>query len=210
MIQALVFGGAFNPPTIAHIEVVNAIRKTIGYDLVVFVPSKQSYIQDVQKKDYAFSNEERFRMLEEIAKSRDWMMVSDYELNLDHQPKSYETLCHLRSQGIQGKLLFGSDKLCELEHGWMFVDALCKEFGIVVMMRNHDDVTKMIEEDPYLKSLKPYMTLVETPDVYQGVSSSQVRALLADFEGNQNELKELLLEEVIAYIAREAYAKSDD
>ena len=200
MIQALVIGGAFNPPTIAHIELVNAVRKTIGYDLVVFVPSKQSYIKEDQKKDYAFSNQARLDMLHAISESRDWMMVCDYEINLDHQPKTYETLCHLQKEGIQGKLLFGSDKLMELEHGWKYIPELCKQFGIVVMKRSGDDVYAMIENDAYLSSLKQYITVVDTPRMYQMVSSSDVRSLLKDIQANKEALSKILLPEVMSYL----------
>lgn len=200
MIQALVIGGAFNPPTIAHIELVNAVRKTIGYDLVVFVPSKQSYIKEDQKKDYAFSNQARLDMLQAISESREWMMVCDYEINLDHQPKTYETLCHLQKEGIQGKLLFGSDKLMELEHGWKYIPELCKKFGIVVMKRSGDDVYAMIENDAYLSSLKQYITVVDTPNMYQMVSSSDVRSLLKDIQANKEALSKILLPEVMSYL----------
>lgn len=200
MIQALVIGGAFNPPTIAHIELVNAVRKTIGYDLVVFVPSKQSYIKEDQKKDYAFSNQARLDMLQAISDSREWMMVCDYEINLDHQPKTYETLCHLQKEGIQGKLLFGSDKLMELEHGWKYIPELCKKFGIVVMKRSGDDVYAMIENDAYLSSLKQYITVVDTPNMYQMVSSSDVRSLLKDIQANKEALSKILLPEVMSYL----------
>jgi nicotinic acid mononucleotide adenylyltransferase len=55
-LRALVYGGAFNPPTIAHIELADFARKAAGFDKVIFVPSKMRYITDDQKKDFAFDD----------------------------------------------------------------------------------------------------------------------------------------------------------
>ena len=73
--RALVYGGAFNPPTIAHIELADFARKAAGFDKVIFVPSKMRYITDDQKKDFAFDDETRLAMLRECAKAHEWMKV---------------------------------------------------------------------------------------------------------------------------------------
>ena len=189
------FGGAFNPPTKAHIELADAARRAADREKVVFVPSKQSYIRDDQKKDFAFTDGQRLGMLKDIAAERDWMLVDDYELREEKQPRSYQTLCYLREKGIRCSLLFGSDKLPELKTGWLHIEEIGREFGFVVMTRAGDDCRRMIEEDEYLSSLSKYITLVDTPEIYRDYSSTEVRRLLKN-GGDPQKLKDMLPEEL--------------
>ncbi len=150
-------------------------RRYLGYEKVIFVPSKMRYITDDQGKSFAFDDAARLRMLEKISEKREWMEVCDYEINSPEQPRTYRTLCFLRDQGYAAKLLFGSDKLCELETGWRHIPELCREFGIAVLSRSHDNAALIIQNDPYLSSLKEYFTVIPTPDDYQDISSTNVR-----------------------------------
>lgn len=163
---------------------------------MIFVPSKQNYIQNEQGKDFAFDNETRLAMLNRIAENREWMEVSDYELKAERQPRTYETLCMLRDQGYEVKLLFGSDKLPELETGWRFIPELCREFGIAVMSREQDDAEAMIDSDPYLSSLKEYLTVVRTDDAYRNVSSTKVRQQIRVMLEASEMIREMVPEEL--------------
>ncbi|MCR4951732.1 MAG: hypothetical protein K6A40_10455 [Solobacterium sp.] len=194
--KALVYGGAFNPPTRAHIDLAEFCMKMTGHDKVIFVPSKMRYIQEDQKKDFAFDDETRLGMLRKAAENRAWMEVSDYELNSVEQPRTYTTLCYLRSLGYTCTLLFGSDKLPELETGWRYVRGIADEFGIVCMERYGEDCAVMIENDPYLSSLKNRITLIQTPEKYHGISSTEVRQRFADLRREYEELCELVPEEL--------------
>ncbi|MBQ9327349.1 MAG: adenylyltransferase/cytidyltransferase family protein [Solobacterium sp.] len=187
MTRAIVFGGAFNPPTNAHVSLGEYALRAVGAECVIYVPTKQSYVADIQKKEYVFTDEDRLEMLETLASQREWMIVSDHEIRSLQQPRTYETLCYLKENGYEPTLLFGSDKLPELEHGWRYVEEICKEFGIVCMKRSTDEPEVLIEQDPYLKTLQPYITILETPDSTKGVSSTAVRVALHEMmEGYQN------------------------
>lgn len=194
--RILAFGGAFNPPTKAHIAAADHARKCTGTDAVMFIPSKMTYIQNVQHKDFAFSDRQRLSMLKKIAESHPWMKVTDYELTRTDQPRTYETLCMLWQGGYTPSLLIGSDKLPELETGWKFVEEIAKKFGIVVMSRNHEDCREMIRSDAYLSSLSPYITVVETPDMYQNISSSEVRRLMGVIHDAKEKLEDMVPEEL--------------
>ncbi|MBR3127527.1 MAG: nicotinate-nicotinamide nucleotide adenylyltransferase [Solobacterium sp.] len=195
MSRALVFVGAFNPVTRAHVETADYARRELGFDQVIFVPSKQDYIRHDQEKDYAFSDDLRLHLLHKTAAGRPWMKVSDYELNLDHQPRTYQTLQALKEEsGQELRLLMGSDKLPELQHGWKHIPEICREFGIAVMSRNGDDTAAIIRNDPYLSSLEPWLTVVNVPAIYQHISSSRIRQALAD--GNPETAAEYLPEEL--------------
>jgi nicotinate-nucleotide adenylyltransferase len=184
------FGGAFNPPTIAHIETAHTAMQAVHAEEVIYVPSKMTYIRDEQKKSFAFSDHARLLMLHQIAGHRDWMKVSDYEINSEAQPRSYRTLQYLKAQGHDCSLLFGSDKLSELETGWLFIEEIAREFGMVCMSRNGDHCEELMDSDAYLRTLKPYITIVHMPETWQTISSSRVRSALSS--GNLKEAQSLV------------------
>lgn len=197
MIDALAFFGAFNPPTLAHLRLAQFALEETGREQVVFVPSKSVYIRAEQGKDYAYSDEQRLAMLRETARTRPWMAVTDWEQRQPRQPRTYTTLCHLRDEGFQCALLMGSDKLPELEHGWLHVGEIAREFGIVCLSRGADACGQMIREDAYLRSLAPYIRVLETPPETRDISSTQVRRLMAQMRSLRAEISALTPPELL-------------
>lgn len=194
--KALVFTGAFNPPTRAHIVLPYEAMKQCEEDCVIYVPSKMTYITEEQKKEFAYTDRERIAMLEKIAADKDWMKISTYELRSESQPRTYTTLCYLRDQGYECRLLFGSDKLRELETNWLHVDEIMKEFGVVCMKRADDPVEEWIEEDPYLSQYKEYITLADTDPAYSSASSTAIRTKMQMIRDEKERLKEMMPEEL--------------
>lgn len=202
-LSALAFCGAFNPPTVAHLDLSYLALRETGREAVVFVPSKSFYIRDSQGKDYAFSDGERLAMLRACAASRPWMRVWDGELRAEHQPRTYETLCRLREEGVDASLLLGSDKLSELGQKWLHVPAIAKEFGIVCLARGSDECEAIIAADPFLSSLSDCIRIILTPEETREVSSSRARALLREGgEGAREALSGMLPEEVLRLLQK--------
>lgn len=198
--KALAFFGAFNPPTVAHLNLAEFAMRQTGREQVIFVPSKSVYIRDEQGKDFAYTDGQRLTMLRIIAETRPWMAVTDWEIRQPRQPRTYETLCHLRTEGIQAALLMGSDKLPELEHGWLHVPDIAKEFGIVCLSRGGDECSRLIQENDYLRSLAPYITVLETPKETKDVSSTQVRRLAAEINRLKQEISALVPDEIVTLL----------
>lgn len=162
----------------------------IGASDVIFVPSKSVYITESQKKSFAFSDEDRIRMLAEIAENRPWMRYTDIEMQQPVQPRTYATLCMLRERGDSPALLLGADKLPELDHLWAKVEEISAEFGIVCMDRGDMDCEKIIRESPFLTSLN--IRVVRVPDEYKNVSSSRIREDLEKLYALKTDLQFLL------------------
>ncbi|MFA6829217.1 MAG: hypothetical protein WCR67_00700 [Bacilli bacterium] len=205
MKKALFFGGSFNPVTVAHVALADFVRQQMGFDYVIFVPAKSHYILSTEKKSFSFSEQERLEMLKKVSLSHPWMLVSSLEIDSPVQPRTYLTLKTLREEGYELKLLFGSDWLKKLSSDWLYIKEICQEFGIVVMKRNNDRLTEVIDNDEYLTSIKPYLTLIETPDFFQGVSSTKIREAIVN--GNLNEeVKRMIPQELDgleAYLGRD-------
>ena len=69
------FGGCFNPPTIAHINLVKLAKEKCKLDKVIFVPVGDFYY----KKELAKAKD-RYNMLKILCKNEDSLEVSDIEL----------------------------------------------------------------------------------------------------------------------------------
>ena len=197
MKRVLAFFGAFNPPTVAHVELARFAMEQTGREGVVFVPSKSVYIRGEQGKDFAYGDRKRLEMLRRAAETRPWMAVSDIEVNAEAQPRTYETLCRLRDAGHRPALLLGSDKLGELETGWRYVEEIAREFGFVCMSRGTDECARMLREDAYLATLAPHIQIVETPAALREVSSTAVRQKLSEIRALRREVAALVPEEVL-------------
>lgn len=197
MTRGLLFAGAFNPVTQAHIDCAKLALESTGYDYVLFMPSKQEYIRFDQKKDYVFSDETRLALLNKVAENNAWMKVSDFEITSDRQPRTYRTLCALKEMGYDCSLLFGSDKLQEFSTAWLYTEEIATQFGIACMSRNSLSTKEIIDGDPLLVKLQDHITCIQIPDVYQDMSSSRIRALLK--ENRWDDAKLLLPEELRAH-----------
>jgi len=84
----VVFGGSFNPPTVAHIELAKQIiDKAENVEKLIFVPVSTKY-----NKEGLASDEERFNMLNTICNEYENLEVSSIELDSDRQLYTIETL----------------------------------------------------------------------------------------------------------------------
>ena len=197
MKKNLAFFGAFNPPTVAHLDLAKfALDQTSG-EQVVFVPSKAVYIREEQGKDFAYTDEQRLAMLRAAAANRPWMRVSDWETRQESQPRTYFTLCALQEQGMEASLLLGSDKLRELNTGWLYVEDIAREFGIVCLTRAQDDCEAMIQAAPFLRRIQPCIRVLSTPDALRDVSSTAVRRRVTQMKALQAEIQAMTPEEII-------------
>ena len=197
MKKALAFFGAFNPPTLAHLELAEYALKKTGCETVVFVPSRSVYIREEQGKDFAYPDRKRLAMLRAAAEERLWMAVTDWEITRTYQPRTYETLCHLREEGITASLLVGSDKLPELDHKWLHVKEIAEEFGIVCLARGGDDCGRIIRENAFLRSLSGHIVTLETPQETKHISSTRVRTLVSQIKRAEKELAEMVPPEIL-------------
>ena len=97
-----VFGGAFNPPTVAHIELAKQILHEIeNVEKVIFVPVSTKY----NKKGLA-SDEERYSMLKAICDEEKGLEVSSIELDSNRQLYTIETLEKMKENNPNNDICF--------------------------------------------------------------------------------------------------------
>lgn len=187
-----VFGGSFNPPINSHVCLAKSIiEKVNNIEKVIFVPVSTKY----QKRDLA-QDTDRLNMLEIICKKHDNLEVSDIELKSKEQLYTIQTLNYFKEQYKGNKIYFvmGTDNLKEFET-WRTPEKILKDFKIIVIERDKDDLDKIIEESKLLSKNKKSIIRVEGIDRID-LSSTMIRNKIK----NDEDIEEYVDKDVLKYI----------
>lgn len=185
-----IFCGSFNPPLYSHFFLAQQLLNE-GIDKVIFVPVSSKY-----NKAYLVSDKHRYEMLKLICDKNPNFEVSDIEFNLPKQPYTLETLLKLQKQYInyEIRLIIGTDNLLELE-SWYKIETLLKNFKIMVLARNEDNVQEIISHNKLLSTYSSNIIECQSK-IRTNLSSSLVRNLIKE----KKSIKYLLPDEIIEYI----------
>ena len=187
-----IFGGSFNPPTIAHIDLAKQILDNIkNIEKIIFVPVSTKY-----NKQGLASDNDRFNMLEEVCKKLNNIEVSSIELDSPRQLFTIETLDMLQEQNTDKQICFiiGTDNLKKLET-WHKADELLEKYKVIVLKRDNDDVGKIIKESIFLTKYKEAIINLENINPIN-LSSSYIRERLEKSEDISSLVPREILEEV--------------
>jgi nicotinate-nucleotide adenylyltransferase len=128
------YGGAYNPPHIAHLYMAEVLVKEYGYDRVLFIPSNISSHKSTAE---LLHPNHRLAMLELLEKEISWMEVSGCEIRRGGISYSIDTVEEL-SDRINFKekpgLLIGDDLLADFT-SWKRVDELISLVDLIVAFR---------------------------------------------------------------------------
>jgi len=167
--MVVVFGGAFNPPTVAHREIYFLIDKLIGFDYFIFLPVSNKY-----NKSTLISDNYRLEMLELLIQELPKAKLSLLEIDDNNFLGTYESLKRLKADYPNDEIAFiiGSDNLLKIKH-WINAEALVTEFKFIVINRNRQDAKKIIETNPLLRANSENFKILTGFNQY--VSSSAFR-----------------------------------
>ena len=146
-----IFGGSFNPTTVAHINLAKQIIENIdNVEKVIFVPVSTKYNKSGLARD-----EDRFSMLNTICKNEGKLEVTSIELDSNRQLYTIETLEKLQEQNPDYDIYFvlGTDNLKEIET-WHTSGRLLRNFKVIVLERDNDVMEEIIENNNFLRQYK--------------------------------------------------------
>ncbi len=144
--MVVVFGGAFNPPTIAHKEIYFHIKKSIEFSHFIYLP-----VSNLYTKSSLISNMHRLRMLELLVKELENASVSSLELDDTEFLGTYVSLKRIQKKyNEEVAFVIGADNLNNL-HNWKHAKSLLKEFKFIVINRNKLDILEFIRNNIFLK-----------------------------------------------------------
>jgi len=128
------FGGAFNPPHIAHLFIADVLVKEFGFERVLFIPSN---ISSHKSTDELLHPTHRLAMLKNLEEEIPWMEVSDCEIRRGGVSYSIDTVKELYEHNnfdVKPGLLIGDDLLPDFQ-SWKNVDDLVSLINLIVAFR---------------------------------------------------------------------------
>ncbi|MCL1991055.1 MAG: nicotinate (nicotinamide) nucleotide adenylyltransferase [Defluviitaleaceae bacterium] len=137
-----VFGGAFNPPTLAHEQIAKHVLNLPGIEKLLFVP-----VGDHYEKVGLISADHRMQMLEILIEKLPGASLSKVEVEAKRALKSIETLEQLQLDypGVDLAFVMGADNLLQLMN-WHHHERFIQTVKIMILNRGHVDVSRFISD----------------------------------------------------------------
>lgn len=159
----IVFGGSFNPPTIAHLEMIKKLLSTFKGSNVLLLPVGDDY-----KKPELELFHHRYEMLKHLVKGLEHVIVLDIEA-INHYQGTLESLRRLEKTYQNLYFVIGSDHLKTL-HQWINYQELLKQYPFIVMTRKN--ALTQEEADVMYKDIEHRFMFI---DFDVDISASEVR-----------------------------------
>lgn len=168
----VVFGGAFNPPTLAHKEIYALIDSRVDLEEFIFLPVSKKY-----SKASLIEDEHRIEMLNLMTRNLKKATVSKIETKDDQYLGTYASLLRIKEEypGKTIAFVMGIDNLIHFKR-WIKAEELISEFKFIVVNRNNLDVEKVINDIPLLRKHKENFIIVN--DFQSNISSTLFRETL--------------------------------
>lgn len=160
----ILYGGAFNPPTIAHQKIIEYLIHRFPNDDIVILPANAFYRHELVAYDH------RQKMLELLVSSFEASItISDYEARQIRFTGTIETLRHFNHP----LFVIGCDQLLGLE-GWIAYPNVVEENRFLVFPRHGIDAQMYIDHHPILCKYRSHFEVVTDFEAIN-VSSSEYR-----------------------------------
>ena len=190
--RIVIFGGTFNPPTRAHLDIATEALYYLDAEKVLFVP-----VSDLYKKDDVEISYHRVNMLNLAIGNFRRLEIDFTEVDSVKLTYTYETVEKIKSQ-YQDKelfLLIGADNLEDFKN-WKNQRSIMENCSLLVVNRNNSSIDEIIESNEILTEFKD--KIIEAPIEEIEISSTEVRNRIAS--GKLEGLENLVDKEVIDYI----------
>lgn len=153
----VVFGGAFNPPTIAHKEIYHLITQQLNVTKFIFLPVSKKY-----SKANLIDDQHRVQMLEIMCEHLDKAVVSVMETEDEQFLGTYKSLLRIKGYFPKQTIAFvlGADNLEHLHH-WKNAEKLLNEFQFIVIKRHQKNMHQMIDNHQLLRKYKDHFTFLD-------------------------------------------------
>lgn len=190
--RIVIFGGTFNPPTRAHLDIATEALYYLDAEKVLFVP-----VSDLYKKDDVEISYHRVNMLNLAIGNFRRLEIDFTEVDAVKLTYTYETIEKIKSR-YQDKelfLLIGADNLEDFKN-WKNQRSIMENCSLLVVNRNNSSIDEIIESNEILTEFKD--KIIEAPIEEIEISSTEVRNRIAS--GELEGLENLVDKEVIDYI----------
>ena len=175
------WGGCFNPPSNAHIDLAQKILKDLNLNKIIFVP-----VGDYYEKENLVDSVHRYNMLKLATEEVEGLEVEDIEIKSKVKLYAKDAFAMLKEKYFEDEVYFimGSDNFIKMP-AWKDYDNIIKNYRYIVIRRLGFDMITT-------RSNVIYYEPVQTKDI----SSTKIREHLKYGEN----LSDYLNENVYKYI----------
>ncbi|MFH0882721.1 MAG: nicotinate-nucleotide adenylyltransferase [bacterium] len=162
------FGGTFDPPTIAHLVAADWVRQAYPLDCIWFVPANQNPLKNHRATT---PPEVRLEMISTAISGITAFRLETVEIERGGTSYTIETLQQLQNHHpeIAFHLILGQDGFLQMKD-WKEVEAIFKRVPVIVMTRPEVDTSSVP------KRIVDQVNMLEIPDM--AISSTLVRELV--------------------------------
>ena len=184
------FGGAFNPPTIAHEKLALEIAEKYNLDKVYFVPVGNFY----NKKDLV-DEKERFKMLKLISSDKIDVLPIEFNMNKNLNTSEALELINNEYKNVDRYFIMGGDNLEKLS-SWQNPEN-CLNGNKFIAIERGKKISNIIENDNLLNKYSKNIFTLENNNLYT-YNSTEVRNAIK--EKNPEVINKMLNKKVYSYI----------
>ena len=178
--RIVVMGGSFNPPTIAHLKMMEAALDQLGAEKGFFVPTADKSLRRKMRRagfpDEVLSEETRMEMLRAMAEADSRLDVTDVEFQHPKHWYAQETMGYIQEQYPQAELYFliGSDNLENYARAFRLVEFL-EKYRYAVVDRGDSDLDAILQEIPTAWECRDRFCYISAPEGILNISSTLIR-----------------------------------
>ena len=187
----IVYGGAFNPPTKAHLCFATRILQEPEVEKLIFMP-----VGDRYDKPELIAAKHRLAMCRLMAQHDEHFEVSSLESDSQAQFGTYYSLMSLQklNPNRQFAFLTGADNFSYLTK-WVEAERLLENFQIWVMPRLGFDCAALLQQEPLLQKNQSHLRFLNFLPLLD-ISATEIRRQIANGAKRVDALEEV----VMAYI----------
>lgn len=160
----IVYGGSFNPPTLAHLEIIDLLIERFKPENVIILPVGKKYVL----KTNLASDLDRLNMLKLMLKDKK-VIISTLEMEDTKFKGTFYSLEELGKTYSDLYFVLGADNLCNLK-SWINYQGLMEKYNFIALSRDGLDCSNYIKNN-YCEYLKHFITV----EFNNPISSSMIR-----------------------------------
>lgn len=192
----IVFGGSFNPLSIAHGKLIEFLLKDEKVDKLIILPTSDKFLIEKKglKEEDIIPLNKRIEILKKFIQEHPKIELDLVEIDNPNY-RTYDSLTYLKWKYPGEEIVFtiGSEKIKNL-HKWFNIEDILKSFKFIVLKRSEEDIEKIENDEFFIKHKCSFIFLDYHYD-FHNVSSTKIRKLVK--KKDIKSLKELTYQYVI-------------
>lgn len=173
--MVILYGGSFNPPTIAHFKIAQKLINTYKPKAFIFLP-----VGNVYNKEELVDFNQRYNMLQFFTRQFENSLISRFENEMNDYRGTIHSLNYYKKLYPKDEIFYviGADNL-ETLHTWIDYQNMIKNYKFIVLNRNRINIEEIINNNSYFIKYKEHFYIEDNFEPIN-VSSTDYRESFND------------------------------